>query len=185
MSPNPYDDESLYEGIVLAGKRSPGRVTITGHDRVIGWDVKKGPGQSGATTTRTSEDPVEFTCTFYLVKDVAQGIDDFAEWPAFLDLLRSTVAGKVPKALDVYHPDLASNDIKSVVLKSVGGTAHDGKGGQTIAIKLLEYRPPKNKGGTPKGSKTSAAKKTAPDPNQAALDELARLTKQYEKTPWG
>lgn len=184
MSPNPLDDEELYESIVLAGVASPGRVTLSGHDRVIGWDVKKGAGQSGATTTRTSEDPVEFTCTFYLVKDVSQGIDDFQAWPSFLKVLRSTVAEKEPKALDVYHPDLASNDIKSVVLKSVGGTVHDGKGGQTIAVKLLEYRPPKPKGGTPKGSKTTAKKTTAPDPNQAALDELARLTKQYQATPW-
>lgn len=64
MSPNPLDDEDLYEGIVLAGKRSPGRVTLSGHDRVIGWDVKKGSGQSGATTTRTSEDPARVKCDF-------------------------------------------------------------------------------------------------------------------------
>lgn len=182
--PNPVDNEDLYEAIVLGGLRSPGRVTLSGHDRVIGWDVKKGAGQSGATTTRTSEDPAKVTCTFYLVKDDAQGIDDFALWPAFLAQAKSTIAGPTPKALDVYHPDLAENDIKSVVLEKIGGVVHDGKGGQTRTLVFLEYRPPKPKGGTPKGS--AAKKKTAaPDPNQAALDELARLTKQYQATPWG
>ncbi len=180
QAPNPIDNEDLYTGIFLAGVRSPGRVTLSGHDRKVGWDIKKGAGQSGATTTRSSEEPVEFTASFYLVKDVAQGIDDFADWPAFLDLINSTVAGKTPKALDVYHPDLASNDIKSVVKGTVLGTVHDGKGGQTIAVKLLEYRPPKPAGGTPSGSATKK-----PDPNADVKAELAKLTAEYQKTPWG
>lgn len=178
--PNPYENPELFDSIVLAGVSSPGVVTLSGHDRVIGWDIKKGTGQTGATTTRTSEDPIEFTCTFYLVKDDSLGIDDFAAWDSFATLIRSTVAGKKPKALDIYHPDLAANDIKSVVLKSFGGVVHDRKGGQTIAVKLLEYRPPKPKGGTPTGSKVKKA-----DPDQAALDELKKLTDEYKRTPWG
>ena len=176
--PNPVDNEELYNGIRLGGLGglvSPGVVTLSGHDRVIGWDVKKGAGQSGATTTRTSEDPAEVTCSFYLADQ-----DDFDAWPEFLKLARSTVSGATPKALDIYHPDLAENDIKSVVLKKIGGVVHDGKGGQTRTLVFLEYRPPKPKGGTPKGSKAAKV-----DPNQALLDELARLTQQYKATPWG
>lgn len=175
MSPNPIDDEELFAGIVLGGQRSPGQVTLSGHDRKIGWDIKKGAGQAGATTTRTSEDPVEFTCAFYLAT-----LEDFAAWPSFDALIRSTVNGPSPKALDVYHPDLATNRITSVVLSSFGGVIHDGKGGQTITVKLLEYRPPKPKGGTPKGSKSNG-----PDPDAEAKAELARLTQQYKDTPWG
>ena len=62
------------------------------------------------------------------------------------------------------------------------GTVHDGKGGQTRVVKFLEYKPPKPAGGGPKGSKSSAK---APDPNQAALDEIAKLTAAYQQTPWG
>jgi len=177
---NPIRDELLYQGVVIGGMKSPGQVTITGHDRVIGWDVKKGPGISGATTTRTSNDPVEFTCSFFLIQDPSLNIDDFADWPDFLEICKSTVAGKTPKALDIYHPDLAENDISSVVLKKIGGVVHDGKGGQIRTLTFLEYKPPKKLGGSPSGSK-----KQGPDPNQAALDELARLTKQYQATPWG
>ena len=101
--PNPILDEDLYDAIVLGGTSSPGTVKLSGHDREIGWDVKKGPGQSGATTTRTSEDPVEFTATFSLTD-----VEDFDAWPAFRTLLLSTVSGATPKALDVY-PDLAAN----------------------------------------------------------------------------
>lgn len=179
MAPNPIDNEELFDSIILAGVTSPGVVKLSGHDRVIGWDVKKGAGQSGATTTRTSEDPAEVTCAFYLAT-----IEDIDAWPAFLASARATISGKDPKAADVYHPDLAEVDIKSVVLKKIGGVVHDGKGGQTRTLVFLEYRPPKPKGGTPKGSTAKSTKK-APDPNQAALDELARLTKQYQATPWG
>lgn len=180
--PNPVDFPELYEGMYLAGVLSPGKLTLSGHDRVVDWDIKKGSGQSGATMTKRGEDPIEFTATFYLVQDVSQGIDDFEAWPAFLDLINSTVNGKTPKALEVYHPDLIANDIKSIVKKSVGGVVHDGKGGQTITVKFIEYRPPKKAGGSPSGSGTKPKKANAPDPNQAAQDEIARLTEQYKKT---
>jgi hypothetical protein len=180
---NIIDDEEYYGSITLAGVRSPGRVTLSGHDRKIGWDIKKGAGQSGATTTRTSNDPIEFTATFYLLKDEAQGIDDFELWDDFATLIYSTVAGKTPKALDIYHPDLAANDILSVVLSLFGGPVYDGKGGATIAVKFLEYKPAKAVGGSPSGSKTKP--KNENDPNAAMKAELEKLTKQYEQTPWG
>lgn len=178
--PNPVEDEELYRSIVLGGVRSPGQVTITGHDRVTDWDVKAAQGQAGASTTLKGEKPAEVTCTFYLVKDVALGIDDFAEWPAFLALINSTVKGSTPKALDVYHPDLAANGITSFVKASVGGVTHDGKGGQTIVVKFIEYKPPKKVGGSPSGSKA----KEKEDPDAAALAELAALTTQFQQTPW-
>ena len=178
-SPNPIDNEDLYDSVILAGVASPGKVTLSGHDRKVDWDVKAGPNIEGATVTLKTVKPIEFTATFYLVKDVAQGIDDFAKWPAFLAVINSSVQGGT-KALDIYHPDLASNDIKSVVKGTVGGTVHDGKGGQTIVVKFQEYKSPKAKSGTPAGSKTGA-----PDPNAAALAQLAALTATYQNTPWG
>ncbi len=178
MSPNPVTDEELYQGIVLGGVRSPGQVTLSGHDRGVKWDVKEGNGQAGASTTLKSIPPIEFTATFYLADQ-----DDFDAWPAFHDVIDSTVSGPKPKALDIYHPDLATQNINSVTKASVGGVVHDKKGGQTIVVKFQEYKPPKPKGGTPNGS--GAKKKEAPDPNAAANAQLAALTKQYQETPWG
>lgn len=181
--PNPIDNEELYKSMVLGGVASPGFVTFSGHDRAVGWDVKEGNAQSGATTTLKSEPPIEFTATFHLLKDDGLGVDDFAEWETFQALIDSTVSGPTPKALDTYHPDLARNRIRSVVKKSVGGMIHDGKGGASVAVKFLEYKPAKPKGGTPKGSAAKKAKEN--DPNAEALAELAKLTKQYQDTPWG
>lgn len=183
--PNIIENEELYESIVLAGVRSPGSVKLAGHERKVGWDVKTAPGQKGASMTRKSEEPVEFTATFYLVKDDGQGIDDFADWPAFADLINSTVSGADPKALDIYHPDLAEQGITSVVKSKIGGRQYDGKGGCTIVVTFTEYFPPKPAGGSPSGSKSKKPDPKKPDPDQAALDEIAKLTAKYQATPWG
>jgi hypothetical protein len=177
--PNVIDNEDLYNVIVLNGVSSPGRVTLSGHDRKINWDVKVGPALTGATTTLHGIPPIEFSASFYLVKDVAQGLDDFEEWPHFQRLIDSTVSGKTPKALDIYHPDLAANDVKSVCKAQVGGFTYDGKGGATVVVKFQEYKPPRKQGGTPKGSTKG------PDPNADVKKQLAALTAQYQATPWG
>jgi hypothetical protein len=181
--PNPLDNPDLFDSIVLAGVQSPGKVTLSGHDRKVTWDVKSGPGLQGATTTIKEIPPIEFTASFYLVKDDAQGIDDFAAWEPFLAVVNSSLSGTKPKALEIYHPDLALNEITSVCKAQVGGAVHDGKGGITYVIKFQEYKPPKPKGGSPSGTKTSTKKKD--DPDAAALAQLAALTDQYKQTPWG
>lgn len=183
--PNVIDDPELYNFITLGGKRSPGVVTLSGHDLVDKWDVKAGAGQTGATTSLNGGDPKTFTATFYLCRDNSQSVDDFEFWPAFRAVIDSTVSGKVPKPLDVYHPDLAANGITAVCRASVSGTTYDGKGGATIAVKFIEYRPAKKKGGSPNGAKSKAGGNAAPDPNAAALAELQALTKKYQETPWG
>lgn len=181
---NPLDHEEAYDHVILGGVRSPGQLRkITGHDRKIGWDIKKGPGQSGASMTRTSEDPVPFELEFFLASR-----EDFDAWPAFRGLIDSTVSGPVPKALDIYHPDLVENLITSVVKDTSFGTQHDGLGGQVKKIRLIEYKPAKAKGGSPSGSSSKPKSKANPDPNDpnaAALAELARLTDEYARTPWG
>lgn len=180
MSLNPINFPELFNKIILGTTKSPGIVTLSGHDREIDWDIKMGPGTSGATTTLKAEKPAEITATFKLFLDPTTGQDDFEAWPAFHGLIDSTVSGPKAKALDIYHPDLARNYITSVVKKSVGGMTYDGKGGATIVVKFLEYKPPKPKPVTPIGS---LVKK--PDPDAARLAELEKLTKQDQATPWG
>jgi hypothetical protein len=177
--PNVVDNEDLYNVILLAGKTSPGKVTLSGHNRKVVWDVQLSPFMNGATTRFKAIPPIEFTASFYLVKDVAQGLDDYAAWDAFLPIINSTIANpRAPKALDIYHPDLAENDIKSIVKGEVGGKVYDGKGGATIVVKFQEYRPPRKWEGTPKSTPKN-------DPNAAAKAEVSRLTAQYQQTPWG
>lgn len=178
--PDPVDDEEIFDHIKLAGVLSPGVVTISGHDRKVDWDNKQAKGQKRATSELKGIPLVEFTCDFYLADQ-----EERAEWPAFLDLINSTVAGPTPKALDIYHPDLAEQDIKSVVKVKTVGTKHDGKGGVNKVVIFQEYGPPTPKGGSPSGSSSSKRETDKTDPNAAAKAELAALTAQYQNTPWG
>jgi hypothetical protein len=168
--PNPIDHESLYDSIQLDGVRSPGFVTLSGHDRDQTWDVKEADGCGGARTTYKGEKIAQFSASFYLVKDPVLGLDEFAEWDLFAAIVRSSLAqnGK-PKALPIYHPDLSANEIKSVCQASISGMAHDGKGGATVVVKFLEYRPPREgKAGLP-----VTANKV--DPNADLKAEIPRL----------
>lgn len=174
---NPIDHEDAYNAIILDGKRSPGQVTLSGHNRKFAWDVKKAPGSKGASTSFNGDEPTEFQASFYLVRDYAAGVDDLEDWPAFQGLLESAIAGKAPKGLPIYHPDLVRNGITTVVPKEIGGAVHDGMGGQTIVVTFLEFRPPKPAGG--------AVKPKVPKEDQALQDEIAALTKKYQETPWG
>lgn len=185
MGVNAVDHPDLFDTIVLAGKRSPGVATLSGHDRNVEWDVKDGPGLTGATMSPKKIPPVAFQVSFYLVKDDAEGDDQFAAWDAFKAVIESSLSGSTPKALDIYHPDLAAQTppITSVCKASVGGPTYDGLGGKTVVVKFQEYRPAKKvSAASPTGSK--AKPKPKDDPDAAALAELAKLTTQYQATPW-
>lgn len=183
--PNAVDNPKLFDVLTLGGVSSPGVVKLSGHDRKIDWDIKVGNAQAGATTTKKGVPPVEFTATFSLVKDITNGIDDFTDWEAFQKLIDSTTDGPTPKALTIYHPDLSRNKIKSVVKSSVGGLVHDGKGGATVAVKFLEYFPPKKTGGSPKAGERAAALAGDLDPLKEKKALVAKLTNINDNTPWG
>lgn len=186
MMPDVIAQEELYNKVRLAGVPSPGVVTLSGHKRNIDWDVKAGGAQDGASITRKGKAPSEFTATFYLVKDLTIGLDEFLMWElGFLPVLKATFDGTLPQAVDIYHPDLALLDIKSVVVKSIGGLEYDGKGGARVSVTFLEYVPPKKKtAAKPKGSSTIAAKPgeaTKPDPNAAAKATLDALLAEAKR----
>src|SRR5690606_10891447 len=132
----------------------------------------KPKGQTGAVTVNRGPANGGFTATFYLADET-----DVAGWDSFSALIASTVEGPKPKALSVYHPDLARNKITDVVVESLGILNHDGKGGANVTVKFLDFRPPK-----PKPAKKAAAgapaKRERLDPNAARKAELAALLEQ-------
>lgn len=172
MATSPHTHPELYRSIILGGQASPGVATLSNCDRKHDWDVQKPKGQTGAVTVNRGPANGGFTATFYLADET-----DVAGWDTFAALIASTVEGTTPKALPVYHPDLARNKITDVVCESLGILNHDGKGGATVTVKFLEFRPPK-----PKPAKKAAAqrqgKTTVNDPNAARKAELAALIEQ-------
>ena len=186
MSQRPYDRDYSLNAIVLGATRSPGQVTLSGHDRVKAWDNQAAKGSTGATS-KLNGDPIgTFKASFYLVDDSADpdaDVNDFDAWETFQRLIESTTKGPKPKALPIYHPDLLRNGFFDVVEAGISGLVHDGKGGATVVVTFQEYKPPKPKkvvsatGGTAKKPGTTAA----PDPNAARKAELDRLVAEAKK----
>lgn len=180
-APNPFDDVELFATYLLGGFRSPGVVTFSGHERTVEWDEKKAQGNDGSKDARKGERPIEFEASHYLVTDpLLAGIDDqYADWDAFAAVIESTVSGDTPKALDIYHPDLARNGIKSVQKKSIGGMVYDGKGGATIKVRYREYLPPKEKKATgASGSSGGTGTDATEDTSTSALNALLNQAKE-------
>jgi hypothetical protein len=180
-TPNQYPD--LYASIVLGTAVSPGVVTLSGHDRELAWDTESAKDQTGASSKYNGEQVGEFQASFYLAS-----ADDQIAWPAFLRVVRSTISGPVPKALPIYHPDLAENGYTEVCAKSIGGRVRDPRGGVTVLVVFIEFRPPKPKpakaaasggGGTGGGSGASNPSGGSEyDPNAERKAELEALLEE-------
>lgn len=178
----PYDYSELFRVITLGTATSPGKVTLSGHDRNPDWDVQKAKGSSGATTKLTDpKPPGEFSATFELA-DAAE----VAAWDEFQRVLESTFTGPSPVALPIYHPDLARNGFTEVVCSGISGVGHDRTGKATVTAKFREYRPPKPKptqraGASGGGGGGGGGAQSAYDPNAAARKEFAELWEEASK----
>lgn len=182
MRPYWFDEE--YSVIILGDRVSPGVVTLSGHDRYKKWDIQEPKGTTGAST-KLEGDPIgQFQASFYLVDDRQDGEpDQFDEWEEFQALIESTTAGPTPKALPIYHPDLARNKFTEVTSGGIGAPIHDGRGGVTYVVKFLEYKPPKPKktSGAKGGVRMGVTTLEAPDPNAERKLRLASLVEQAKK----
>lgn len=175
---DPSRDPDLFKSIVLAGVSSPGVVTLSGHDREQNWDVKEAKGQSGASTTYQGEKVARFKAKFHLIYDPTSGQDDFLRWEAFQILIEAMIQGGKPYALPIYHPDLARQRITEVCGAKVGGIVYDDKGGGTVEVEFIEYKPPKKKGGT--ASVKSKVQKSVENAGQALNDQLLDALKSAD-----
>jgi hypothetical protein len=175
---NPRDYPDLYAQHVLGTAVSPGVVTFSGHDRQQTWDKQKAKGQKGATSKLDGEDIIEFQASYWLATT-----EDQLAWPAFRAVIRSTTHPE-PKALPIYHPDLAEQHITEVCQASIGGAIRDSKGGVTYLVKYIEFKPPKSAPAKASSGGTAGSKASKPepyDPNRAAKRELDGLLDEAAK----
>jgi hypothetical protein len=171
---DPRQFSEAFDFVVLGSVQSPGKVTLSGHERAQSWDTQKAKGQTGASSTYNGEDVGQFQASFYLASPEEQ-----LKWPAFKRVIESTTSGGSPKALPIYHPDLAENRFTEVCNAGIGGAIRDSQGGVTYQVKFIEYRPPKPKPSstaTPQpGAGTTDGVDTSYDPNREARRELASV----------
>ena len=172
MTIDPREFPEIFDSLVLGEALSPGKLTLSGHDRKQSWDTEKAKGQTGATSTYNGEDVGTFQASFYLASPEEQ-----LAWPAFKRVVESTTSGGEPKALPIYHPDLAENRFTEVCNAGIGGAIRDSRGGVTYVVNFIEYRPPKPKPTAAATPQPGADETTEMryDPNRAAREELAGL----------
>lgn len=157
--------------------RSPGVVRLSGPGLQVGWDVQSASGTTGAVTRRINEPLKEFDAEFTITNEPDEyGVTDFDRWQEFEDYLKEMIASRSKTfARDVYHPDLARVGITSVTVKSIGLLNPDGKGGGTIKVGFMEFRPPKP-------LRPVASTKTAGDAKiDAATKEIDDLQNEWKK----
>lgn len=169
---SPATHPELYKSIVVDGKPSPGVVTLSNCEREHDWEQQKPKGTIGAVTlNRGPQNSGPFTATFYFADEF-----EVEDWTTFSAALSASAESTKPRAMTIYHPDLARLKITSVVVKSVGILEHDGKNGATCKVQFLEYKPQKPRKPVPPAAKKALSAKN--DPNAAAKAELDALLKQ-------
>ncbi len=183
---DPITNPQAWDVIIIAGQTSPGFCEVGEFKRAHEWDVKKGKGVFGATTTFVGRPPAKGTIKFYLWRP-----SDFVAWDTFRKLLKYDPTKTTVSAVDIFHPSLADIDVKSVVTESIGNIVHEGQQMYSISVELLEYFPPPKISAvaTPSTSKTgsgsSAGKNADPwntDPQlQAAIDKQNAINAELLK----
>jgi hypothetical protein len=149
---NPIDNPQAWDFVTIASIDSPGVCEVGECKRKHDYDVKKGKGTSGATTTFTGKPPATFSIKFKLWTPA-----HFTAWDAFRPLLKYDPTKKAAQAFDIYHPALADVDVKSVITESIGSIVHEGGQLYSLTVEFMEYFPASKTSAvsTPSGSQSN------------------------------
>lgn len=179
---DPLTYPQTWDSVRVGQSANPGIALVGEVKRKHEWDVKKGKGTFGATTTFVGRPPGTASVEFLLWLP-----SHFVQWDTFRALLKYDPTKKAIQAVDVYHPAWANVDFKSVVTESIGSIVHKGKGLYSITVDFLEYFPAPKKSAvsTPTTSQSTQAGTTPgtqPDPiGDAQQKQIAALWSQAQQ----
>ena len=178
MSANPLLVPEAFDTVIVAGDYLPGLANVGKVKRTFKWDKKEAPGTAGDSITYRGIRIVDFVIelTFW----ESEQID---EWDAKRPGLEP-VTGAI-KALDVVHPVLERQKVRSVVVEEIVELYPADAGAWKVQIGVTEYKPPPkaNASGSPSGSKNSSGKgsSAAPTAQSEQEKEIARLLEEAKK----
>ena len=150
MSANPLLLPEAFDVIIVGGEYLPGLADVGKPKRTFKWDKKEGPGTQGDALTYRGSRLVSWVVelTFWEAEQVE-------EW----DVKRPGLEPdpKNVRALDIVHPVLDRQKIRSIVVEEITELFPKLKGGWGVQIGFNEYKAPAkaNASGTPKGSASS------------------------------
>jgi hypothetical protein len=133
---DPLNNPQAWDVVVCGQVTSPGICMVGEFRRANEWDVKKGKGSFGATTTYVGHPPCTGKVEFLLWRPI-----HFVQWDTFRPFLKYDPTKKSIQAVDIYHPSLADVDVTSVVTEKIGNIVHKGKQLYSITVDFLEYCP--------------------------------------------
>lgn len=171
VTTSPFTSPEAWDVLVVAGQISPGLCQIKAAAREYEWDIKKGKGAQGATSTFVQQPPSQFNAVFTLWTD-----QHIQQWDAFVGLIAydpiKLAGGKAVTAVEVSHPSLARIGVHSVVTKKIGELEHMGKGLYQSTVEFLEYWPPPKASAVSTPSTTTGDKGFIGPPEPTAQDQL-------------
>ncbi|MDX6479513.1 MAG: hypothetical protein QOG85_23 [Gaiellaceae bacterium] len=135
--------------IILQGRRSPGRATITNAGSPRTWDKQKGWGMSGATLIYTGDDLSDFD----VIIDIWEK-SHWGEWNDFARVLEKRSSGLGAKFLEISHPVLyrAPLRISQVAIRDVTQFEQSKTGLWTCRILMTAWNSPLPALGKPDGT---------------------------------
>lgn len=174
------ENADALDRFLISGKVIPGIlefVSPAGTPRK--WDVRSGPGLSGATIVFTGLDVVKFTTRHTLTTS-----DEFARWDEIEPLVAPPPQGQRAEIRVVYHPLLAivrcdKAGVEDWIMPQPGGSDD-----WFIELKWLGYRKPLPAIGTGTGAKSTAYQNhSANDAGDAQIQALLKQLQQIQGGP--
>jgi len=152
--------------VVIAGKRSPGVVRISGAEQIFNWDIQTGYALDGARTIFKGRGVAHPTLTFTLA-----AYDDVAAWSDFRSVFKPP-SDKQPFWIMIDHPIFSDAEIgkNGFGVEKVGSPERGEGGPWIVTVNLVEYRPPIQNMVKPRGS-IPAESGAPPVPPQTAADK--------------
>lgn len=161
--------------VILNGIRTPGTATVKKADAPRHWDKRGGYGMAGSFPVGGWRELTEFDVEIRLTTNA-----DWDYWWSKIDpIIARDPPGKRPKAINVWHPWLASKKVQSAVMQNeLQPTLEDVSGIWLITLQMLEWRRPKIVLAKP----DAAAPTTPQDPIDA---QILANTKQIQALAGG
>lgn len=162
----------------FAGIRSPGLADVIGSSSPRSWDERDSYAVAGAFLVYHGKKLSHFSIKLRLYT-----VADWEGWWTLYPLLSKLPRrGVAAKAIDVSHPLLAANNIRSAVVEELMQPEQTNDGEWTIEIKMIEFRAP-----VIAAAKADGAQATPADPEDAQLAELNAIhtanDQAFESTP--
>ncbi len=166
---NPLRIPAFYDKLNIGGVDNPGVCKLEGGARKYSWESKEPSGGQGGFLTYRGwglSDGIKAKFLFW----EAEQIDAF--YSDYYPLLQYDATKREPKPVAVFHPALAANNIRTLVVNEIGPLVDEGVQLWSVTVEFTEYAPApkKNATATPKAAIVMSDPHGDPVPNATAED---------------